>query len=107
MSIGLEDIAGISTAEEGRAVALATYNQLPKWIEITDDPASLPPLGIAVIIRVANSLEGFGCLDEWTEAGEATWHKIITPIWDRYTQRVDSKASKVCDVSVTHWRAIG
>lgn len=42
--IGLEDIAGIKSAEEGKAVALAIYNQLPRWIEITDDEKTLPPV---------------------------------------------------------------
>jgi hypothetical protein len=92
---------------EAKAAALTTYNLMtPQWVEVTDDPATLPTLGVAVIIRVFNGLEGFGYLSEWTEAGESTWHKIITPIWDRYTQRVDYKDSKACDVAVTHWRPI-
>jgi hypothetical protein len=96
-----------SLTGEAKAAALTTYNLMePKWIEITDDPATMPPLRVAVIIRLSNGLEGFGYLDEWTEEGESIWRKIITPVWDRYTQRVDSKGCKGCDEPVTHWRPI-
>lgn len=92
--------------DEAKAAFLSLVKMQRSWTEITDDPATLPPIGVAVIIRLANTLEGFGHLDEYTETGVSTWHKIITPIWDRYTQRVDSKHSKACDVAVTHWRPI-
>lgn len=59
--IGLADIAGISTAEEGRAVAMALYNQLqaakptyyPEWIKIDhSNAATFPPKHEKVLVRL-------------------------------------------------------
>lgn len=106
--IGLAAIAAISTAEEGRAVALALFNKMPRWVEITDDPATWPPANVVVLTQNGENVIGMhfhGDNDEplwWQPENlfvDAPPDSMDGPIaWEDYSLS-DSQ-------NITHWRPI-
>ena len=106
--IGLDDIAAISTAEEGRAVALALYNKLSRWIEITDDPATWPPVG-SIVWAVNEYREVAVLMFDGFEHGRMLWRKATKMKLGHYPDedKIVFKYSITADHGpITHWRPI-
>ena len=93
---------------EAKAAALTVFNLMtPKWIEITDDPTTLPEIGKTVIVCMdADSGGGqmFGFRDgrfpeswQWCHSKWAYWNFISHSI-----KAVKSELGK----TPTYWRAI-
>ena len=95
---------------EAKAAALTIYNLMtPKWIEITDDPATLPEKYKTVIIRNSDDYESFGSYRSCVytgEAGEFCWYESHIAEWSQTKQCINPKITGYVD-SITHWRPIG
>jgi len=78
----------------------------PKWIEVTDDPATLPPMGQTVIIREAGVIntEKFGWRDGHYPDGWC-WYKSKLAYWSNRNQSVEPASCEECGYP-THWRPI-
>ena len=84
---------------EAKAAALTVFNLMsPKWIEITDDPATLPERGRTVIIRHADGYEMFGCL-------ESRWYQSSLASWSKRDQLIEENLLSESEAP-THWRPI-
>jgi len=77
-----------------------------KWIEITDEPATLPPMGQTVIVRKAGGtgFERFGWRvgqpsDGWR------WYQSRLAYWRSSTQSIEPDSREDAR-SPTHWRPI-
>lgn len=102
----LEFVASLEHGE-AKAAALTVYNLMtPVWVEITDDPATLPPMGQTVIIRegCGNDFERFGYRDANHPSGWRWYHSRLA-YWSGCNQSVEPDS---CDGSrsPTHWRPI-
>jgi hypothetical protein len=82
---------------EAKAAALTVYNLMtPVWIEITDDPATLPPNGV------------------WIEAKDeqrrflAMWGNSNDPLIKKWKSKdfEDLKYGRRNTMTPTHWRPI-
>jgi len=96
-----------SLTGEAKAAALTIYNLItPVWIEITDDPATLPPMGQTVIIREAGVIntEKFGWRDGHYPDGWC-WYKSKLAYWSNRNQSVEPASCEECSLP-THWRPI-
>jgi hypothetical protein len=78
----------------------------PKWIEVTDDPATLPPMGQTVIIREGsgNDFERFGYRDGNHLTGWR-WYQSRLAYWSGCNQSVEPDSCEDAR-SPTHWRPI-
>ena len=87
---------------EAKAAALTVFNLMtPKWVEITDDPATWPESLLTVIIREPNEIvfsERFG----WRDG--SLWFHFDLGYWD--DQSIEPESHKKC-MTPTHWRLIG
>lgn len=93
---------------EAKAAALTVYNLMtPKWIEITDDPATLPELEEAVIVRMdadSGGGEMFGLRDgrfpeEWS------WFHCERSYWNVFRQSTRLVSLEI-GKTPTYWRPI-
>jgi hypothetical protein len=95
---------------EAKAAALTIYNLMtPKWVEITDDPATLPVRGRTVIIRENNlsCLERCGWLDGvFPDTGGQRWYKSKFGYWNHLNQAIEPRTAEDCMPPPTHWRPI-
>jgi hypothetical protein len=90
---------------EAKAAALAVYNLMtPVWIEITDDPATLPEVCTVVIIRKYTGNEWFG-LRTVNNKWEPVWVESANMRWDKPVQTFQISGSPKAS-SPTHWRLI-
>ena len=103
---------------EAKAAALTVYNlTAPQWIEITDDPATLPEIGQTVIVRM-DADSGGGeeyCLlarrrayddlrdGRFPEAWQ--WFFCSTAYWSRKDQSIMPTVNNIGKMP-THWRSI-
>jgi hypothetical protein len=88
---------------EAKAAALTVYNLMqarPKaeWIEITDDPATLPEKGRTVVIRHVDGYEMFGCLESY-------WYQSSLASWSKRDQQIEENLLNESETP-THWRLI-
>jgi len=94
----LEFIASLPHGE-AKAAALTVFNLMtPVWIEITDDPATLPEKGQTVIVRHVNGYEMFGCL-------ESCWYQSSLASWSKGGQQIEENLLDESETP-THWRLI-
>lgn len=102
----LEFIASLPHGE-AKAAALTVYNLVtPAWVEITDDPATLPEVRKVVVIRMTGSDES---PQPWTWFGwrdGCRWYFSRLAYWSDYSQSIELDARKEC-IQPTHWRPIG
>ena len=124
--IPLEFIASLPHGE-AKAAALTVYNLMtPKWIEITDDPATLPEKGRTVAIREKDpatwpekvrtvairekndsQLESVGWFDGlFPDTGNQRWYRSKLAYWEQHTQAIEPAKPEVCLPQPTHWRPI-
>ena len=91
---------------ESKAAALTMYNLMtPQWVEVTDDPATLPEMGKTVIIRDVNGRECIGFRDGVYPDGWG-WNEGISASWDNRSQCLEFYDCEDCEIAVTHWRPI-
>lgn len=78
---------------------------MSEWTEITDDPATLPPMGQTVIVRKCggNNFERFGYREGHPDGWR--WYHSRLAYWRSSTQSIELDA---CENgrSPTHWRPI-
>jgi hypothetical protein len=95
---------------EAKAAALTVYNLMtPVWIEITDDPATLPQMGTTVILREnsANRLERVGWFDRlFPDTGSPCWFKSQLAFWSKQSQTIEPATPDSLIQPPTHWRPI-
>jgi hypothetical protein len=93
---------------EAKAAALTVYNLMtPVWIEINDDPATLPERGQTVILRMnadSGGGEEFGLRDgrfpeEWS------WFHCKRAYWNVFCQSI-RPVSLDTGKTPTHWRPV-
>jgi len=93
---------------EAKAAALTVYNLMtPVWIEITDDPATLPEIGQTVILRMnaaSGGGEEFGLRDgripeEWE------WFYCKRAYWSVFCQSI-RPVSLETGKTPTRWRPV-
>ena len=96
---------------EAKAAALTVFNLMtPVWIEITDDPATLPKKGMTVAIREKNDsqLERVGWFDGlFPDTDGQLWYKSKLAYWEQHTQAIEPAKPAVCFPPPTHWRPMG
>ena len=96
---------------EAKAAALTVYNLMtPKWIEITDDPATLPEKGRTVAIREKKDiqLERVGWFDGlFPDTDGRSWYKSKLAYWEQHSQAIEPAKPEACVPPPTHWRPIG
>ena len=93
---------------EAKAAALTVYNLMtPLWVEITDDPATLPPMDDLIVVRIdkgGHESRGFRTLiageNEWC------WALPLCTNWDKNSQKIAIDDAEHRDWIVTHWRPI-
>jgi len=109
----IDFIAGLPHGE-AKAAALTIYNLMtPRWVEITDDPDTLPPRGQLVIIREAGmELQrdqgerfGFHRGPFYDDCGWI-WYKSKIASWNSMYQSVVPGNYEII-APPTHWRPIG
>jgi hypothetical protein len=97
-----------SLTGEAKAAALTVYNLMtPVWIEITADPATLPPMDDLMAVRIEE--QGFEFLGVRTLiAGENEWcwSMPLSTNWDWINQKIAYDDAEHQDWIVTHWRPI-
>jgi len=103
----LDFIAGLPHGE-AKAAALTVYNLMtPKWVEITNDPATLPELEEAVVVRMnadSGGGEEFGFrYAPYPEAWQWCYSKFA--YWNTISQSIET-ASVDLGKTPTHWRSI-
>jgi hypothetical protein len=80
---------------------------MSEWIELTDDPATLPVMGRTVIIRMDAGNGGgemFGWRDGRFPEGWC-WYMSKLANWSTRSQSVEPDSCEECS-SPTHWRPI-
>jgi hypothetical protein len=95
---------------EAKAAAMTVHNLMtPVWIEITDDPATLPEMDRIVIIRDEAGFENFGCrAAPWRAGRDWRWYYATKATWSSHDQSICGEYLKECEfIPPTHWRPIG
>jgi hypothetical protein len=75
---------------------------MSKWIEITDDPATLPPMGQTVIVRMNADSGGGG---EMFGLRYWQWHHSKFACWNTISQLIET-VSPESGKTPTHWKSI-
>lgn len=93
---------------EAKAAALTVFNLMtPIWIEITDDPATLPEIGLTVALRMnadSGGGETFGFRDgRFPEAWQ--WFHSSTAYWSQISQSIEPTQTGI-GKTPTYWRVI-
>ena len=79
---------------------------MSKWIEITDDPATLPEIGKLVVIR-AQDREFLGAKLANTRKHKCLWVCGVPDVkWDKQAQRTVVSDGFPVSPPPTHWRPI-
>ena len=79
------------------------------WIEITDDPATLPEPYSFVAIRTVEGFEFLSTLEAEPEIYlDRCWSKVVNPYWHSDKQCIvfDREDLEPREWNVTHWRPI-
>ena len=80
---------------------------MSKWIEITNDPATLPEIGQTVIVRMdadSGGGEMFGLRDgRFPEAWQ--WYHSVWGYWDFISHSIKAVSPEL-GKTPTHWRSI-
>ena len=102
----LEFIASLEHGES-KAAALTIYNLMtPVWVEITDDPDTLPEIGRTVIIR-EKSAECFGWFEGlFPDTRGQRWYKSKVAFWSQQSRTIEPVTGDFCIQPPTHWRPI-
>ena len=94
---------------EAKAAALTVYNLMtPKWIEITDDPATLPEAGKLLAVRslTGNVRLAYGFPPDGLHPGWEWYEAQVVTRSQKYTLPTD-ETQDAHNQPPTHWRPIG
>ena len=93
---------------EAKAAALKVYNLMqPKWIEITDDPATLPEAGKLLAVRslTGNVRLAYGFPPDGLHPGWEWYEAQVVTRSHKYTMPTETQDA--LNQPPTHWRPIG
>jgi hypothetical protein len=109
----LDFIASLEHGET-KAAALTVYNLMtPKWVEITNDPATLPEIGKTVIVRMdadSGGGEEFGLRftpypEAWQYPEAWKWYHSKFVYWNTINLSIGAVSYEL-GKTPTHWRPI-
>ena len=106
----LEFIASLPHGE-AKAAALTVHNLMsPKWIKLTDDPATWPPIGVVVVAKSNSPRYSVQllCVEELNADWPAShiWWKVPHNIYEDSPDSTSYQCSSAYAGDITHWRPI-